>query len=171
MKGQNRLSGLVSTALATLALAALAPLAAAQEPAGWILNIEKSAFAENREAMQSALGPIHAGLMFASTGVAPRGHEQSLVLEGDQLSFDADVRFKAKLDGRDYPISGLPVGDTIAIAVGSDDEVISTIKSAGAKVASFRRSLSADERTMVLTARYFGSDGQVARERLVFERR
>jgi hypothetical protein len=171
MKGRNRFLGVVSPALATLALAALAPLAAAQEPAGWILNVEKSAFVENRETMQSALGPVQAGLMLASTGVAPRGHEQSLVLEGDQLSFEADVRFKAKLDGRDYPISGLPVGDTIAITVGSDDEVVSTIKSAGAKVASFRRSVSADERTMVLTARYFGSDGRVARERLVFERR
>jgi hypothetical protein len=168
MKGRNWLSG-----IASLALAALAPLAAAQDPAGWVLNVEKSAFVENRDALQTVLGliPAQTGLMLASTGVAPRGHEHALVLEGDQLSFEADVRFKAKLDGRDYPISGLPVGDTIAITVGSDDEVVSTIKSAGAKVASFRRSLSADERTMILTARISVSDGQVARERLVFERR
>ncbi|MBU6379421.1 MAG: hypothetical protein KJS95_12945 [Gammaproteobacteria bacterium] len=168
MKGQKWLAGWVA-----VGFGALASVAGAQEPAGWVLNVEKSAFADNRQELRSALGsiPAQAGLMLASTGVAPRGHEGALVLQGDELSFEADVRFKARLDGRDYPIAGLPVGDTIAINVGDGDEVTSTIKSAGNKVASFRRSVSADERTMVLTARYFGSDGQVARERLVFERR
>jgi hypothetical protein len=168
MKGQTALA-----MLAAAGLFLLAPPTIAQEPAGWVLNLQKSALAGNRAELRAALGSIPAptGLMLASTGVAPRGHEGALVLEGDQLSFEAGVRFRARLDGQDYPISGLPVGDTIAITVDEGNAVTSTIKSGGNKVASFQRSLSADERTMILTARYFGSDGRVARERLVFERR
>lgn len=168
MKGHHVLS-----MLAAAALSLFAPTSLAESPAGWVLNLQKSALAENREPLRAALGssPAHTALMLAATGVAPRGHEGALVLEGDQLSFEAGVRFKARLDGQDYPISGLPAGDTIAITVDDGDAVVSTIKSGGSKVASFHRSLSPDERTMILTARYFGSDGRVARERLVFERR
>ena len=93
------------------------------------------------------------------------------MLSGDELSLESEVRFKARLDGRDYPIHGLPVGDTIAIDAGDGDAVTSVIKAKGEKVATFRRSLSADERTMIVTARYYGEDGRVARERLVFEKR
>jgi hypothetical protein len=31
--------------------------------------------------------------------------------------------------------------------------------------------LSEDQRTMIVTARYFGENGRVAREKMVFERR
>lgn len=159
-------------ALVTVVSALTLPAALA-EGTGWVLNLDKSALVDNGHQVGDALGsvPAKAGLMLASTGVAPRGHEGALKLNGDELSFESGVRFTAKLDGRDYPISGLPVGDTIAIQVAGEDEVVSTIKAGGAKVASFKRSLSADERTMIVTARYFGDDGRVARERLVFERR
>ena len=112
-----------------------------------------------------------ASVVLASTGVAPRGLERSLVLSGDELSLESEVRFKARLDGRDYPIHGLPVGDTIAIDMGDGDAVTSVIKAGGEKVATFRRSLSEDQRTMIVTARYYGDGGRVAREKLVFERR
>jgi hypothetical protein len=55
--------------------------------------------------------------------------------------------------------------------MGDGDSVTSVIKSGGEKVATFRRSVSADARTMIVTARYYGDDGRVARERMVFERR
>lgn len=159
-KGLQTAVGL--TALACLALAAAAP---AQEPVGWALNHQKSELAAR------SASALPTGVVLASTGVAPRGLEQALVLSGDELSLQSDVRFKARLDGRDYPIHGLPVGDTIAIDTGDGDAVTSVIKAGGAKVATFRRSLSADERTMIVTARYYGEDGRVAREKLVFERR
>lgn len=167
MKGQMRFLALGAILVTLTIPAALA------EGTGWVLNLEKSALVDDGHQVGDALGPVpaKAGLMLASTGVAPRGHEGALKLKGNELTFEAGVRFTAKLDGRDYPISGLPVGDTIAIELAGEDEVVSTIKSGGAKVASFKRSLSADERTMILTARYFGDDGRVARERLVFERR
>jgi hypothetical protein len=111
------------------------------------------------------------GLVLASTGIAARGLERTLVLSGDELSLESEVRFKARLDGRDYPIHGLPMGDTIAIDTGDGDAVTSVIKAGGEKVATFRRSLSEDQRTMIVTARYFGENGRVAREKMVFERR
>ncbi len=163
MKGQTKISGLA--ALACLALAAAAP---AQEPVGWALNHDRSELAARATTGAAALPT---GLVLASTGVAPRGLERALVLAGDELSLESEVRFKARLDGRDYPIHGLPMGDTIAIDMGDGDAVTSVIKAGGAKVATFRRSLSADERTMIVTARYYGDGGRVAREKLVFERR
>lgn len=163
MKGHRQRSGL--TALACLVAIAGAQ---AQEPAGWALNHGKSELAQRSGSGAPALPT---GLVLASTGVAPRGLEQALVLSGDELTFESEVRFKARLDGRDYPIHGLPVGDTIAIDAGDGDTVTSVIKAGGERVATLRRSLSADERTMIVTARYYGDDGRVARERLVFERR
>lgn len=141
----------------------------AQEPTGWTLNPERSELT----ARTAVAGPatLPTGLVLASTGIAARGLERTLVLSGDELSLESEVRFKARLDGRDYPIHGLPMGDTIAIDTGDGDAVTSVIKAGGEKVATFRRSLSEDQRTMIVTARYFGENGRVAREKMVFERR
>ena len=141
----------------------------AQEPTGWTLNLDRSELT----ARTAVAGPatLPTGLVLASTGIAARGLERTLVLSGDELSLESEVRFKARLDGRDYPIHGLPMGDTIAIDTGDGDAVTSVIKAGGEKVATFRRSLSEDQRTMIVTARYFGENGRVAREKMVFERR
>ena len=166
MKGRNCLIGLLA-ALTTLGTASADGL-------GWVLNRERSDMIEGSEGPAPAVQPVAAKalLMLVSTGVAPRGREGELTLRGDELTYNAEVRFAAKLDGRDYPIHGLSQGDSIAIEVASDDAVVSTIKSSGNKVASFKRSVAEDEKTMVVTARYFGEGGKVAaRERLIFERR
>lgn len=166
MKGRNYLIGLLA-ALTTLGTASA-------EGLGWVLNRERSDMIEGSEGPAPAVQPVAAKalLMLVSTGVAPRGREGELTLRGDELTYNAEVRFAAKLDGRDYPIHGLSQGDSIAIEVASDDAVVSTIKSSGNKVASFKRSVAEDEKTMVVTARYFGEGGKVAaRERLIFERR
>ena len=155
--------------LAALLCLATVTGAHAQEPIGWALNHDRSELT----ARTAGAGPaaLPTGVVLASTGVAPRGLERALVLSGDELSLDSEVRFKARLDGRDYPIHGLPVGDTIAIDMGDGDSVTSVSTSGGEKVATFRRSVSDDARTMIVTARYYGDDGRVARERMVFERR
>ncbi|NDB25617.1 MAG: hypothetical protein EB021_09285 [Gammaproteobacteria bacterium] len=166
MKGRNCLIGLLA-ALTTLGTASA-------EGLGWVLNRERSAMIEGSEGPAPSVQPVAAKalLMLVSTGVAPRGREGELTLRGDELTYNAEVRFAAKLDGRDYPIHGLSQGDSIAIEVASDDAVVSTIKSSGNKVVSFKRSVAEDEKTMVVTARYFGEGGKVAaRERLIFERR
>ena len=141
----------------------------AQEPTGWTLNLDRSELT----ARTAVAGPatLPTGLVLASTGIAARGLERTLVLSGDELSLESEVQFKARLDGRDYPIHGLPMGDTIAIDTGDGDAVTSVIKAGGEKVATFRRSLSEDQRTMIVTARYYGDGGRVAREKMVFERR
>ena len=141
----------------------------AQEPTGWTLNLDRSELT----ARTAVAGPatLPTGLVLASTGIAARGLERTLVLSGDELSLESEVRFKARLDGRDYPIHGLPMGDTIAIDTSDGDAVTSVIKAGGVKVATFRRSLSEDQRTMIVTARYFGENGRVAREKMVFEQR
>lgn len=171
-KGKIRLlAGRLASALLLASLAA--PFASAEKPTGWVLNAGKSALADPGDPVHATLRPkaVQTGLLLASTGVAPTGRESALLLNGDELSFDSEVRFRARLDGRDYPIHGLPVGDTIAIDLDDGDSVTSTIKARGEPVARFRRTLSADERTMIVTARYYGSDGRVSREKLVFERR
>ena len=163
MKGSLHRIGL--SALLVFAAAATQ----AQEPTGWTLNLDRSELT----ARTAVAGPatLPTGLVLASTGIAARGLERTLVLSGDELSLESEVRFKARLDGRDYPIHGLPMGDTIAIDTGDGDAVTSVIKAGGEKVATFRRSLSEDQRTMIVTARYFGENGRVAREKMVFERR
>jgi len=165
MKGRNCLISLLAV-LITLGTASA-------EGLGWVLNRERSAMIEGSEGPAPAVQPVAAKalLMLVSTGVAPRGREGTLTLRGDQLTYNAEVRFAAKLDGRDYPIHDLSQGDSIAIEV-ANDAVVSTIKSSGNKVVSFKRTVAEDEKTMVVTARYFGEGGRVAAlERLIFERR
>ena len=168
MKGPTIRTTVRASLTALLCLAAAAG-AHAQEPTGWTLNPVRSELT----ARTAVAGPatLPTGLVLASTGIAARGLERTLVLSGDELSLDSEVRFKARLDGRDYPIHGLPMGDTIAIDTGDGDAVTSVIKAGGEKVATFRRSLSEDQRTMIVTARYYGENGRVAREKMVFERR
>ena len=137
MKGQHiRQAGLA--ALVALSATSLT----AGENAGWVLNKDKSVLAGDVSACQHCVGvsPANAGVILASTGVAPKTAEGALRLQGGELSFESDVRFRARLDGQDYPIAGLPAADTIAIEVREDDEVVSTIKAEGRKVAIFKRS-------------------------------
>lgn len=158
---------------AVAALVALsAGLLTAGETAGWVLNKDKSVLAGDVAACRHCVGmaPANAGVILASTGVAPKTAEGALRLQGGELSFESDVRFRARLDGQDYPITGLLAADTIAIEVRDDDEVVSTIKAEGRKVAIFKRTVSADQKTLKLTARYFNDGDQLAREVLVFER-
>jgi len=160
----------ISAAILGLATAGVA----SAEGSGWVLNLERSALVVSAESPSPAVQPAatKAHLMLISTGVAPKGREGDLTLRGDELSYDAEMQFAARLDGRDYPIHGLPLGDSIAIEVQDGDAVVSTIKANGNKVASFKRSLDSETKTMIVTARYFGDDGKVtARERLIFERR
>ncbi len=140
---------------------------------GWTLNLERSELAARVPIGEGQQGLSEkARLMLVTTGIAPRGHEGHLAMKNNELSYSADLRFNAKLDGRDYPLEGLSNGDSIAIAVQEDDKVISTIKASGHKVATFKRSLGNDARTMIISARYFDNNGRVSvSERLVFERR
>lgn len=149
-------------------------LAAVADTSGWVLNAERSSWlASGSDQATAALPPTaKANLMLVSTGIAPKGHRADLALRNDLLSYNADIQFAAKLNGLDFPVRGLEVGDSIAIALEDDQSVVSTIKSAGNKVASFKRSLGSNPKTMVVTARYFGKDGRVTgSERLVFELR
>lgn len=153
-------------------LVAVSVSTAKAESAGWTLNLERSEFSAEQSISASRSLAEKAHLMLVSTGVAPRGREGQLALHDGHLAYQADFRFSARLDGRDYPLEGLPRGDSIAIAVHDDDAVVSTIKSSGNKVASFKRTQGNDARTMVITARYFDDNGRVsASERLIFERR
>jgi hypothetical protein len=167
MKGQQ-----IRRAGAAALLALSAGSLTAGDTAGWVLNKDKSVLAGDVSACRHCVGvsPANAGVILASTGVAPKTGEGALRLQGGELSFESDVRFRARLDGQDYPIAGLPAADTIAIEVREDDDVVSTIKSEGRRVAIFKRSVSADQKTLKLTARYFNDGDQLAREVLVFER-
>jgi hypothetical protein len=161
MKGQ--------TVVLCLLIALGSIVTANAEGSGWVLNLERSTLIETATSQPLT---AKAQLMLVTTGVAPKGREGQLALNGDELSYNAELRFSAKLDGRDYPIHGSNLGDSIAIDVAGDESVRSIIKSNGNKVVSFSRSFSSDAQTMVVTARYFGAEGQVAaRERLIFERR
>ena len=153
-------------------LCSVAASAIHAEGAGWTLNLERSEIAGEMASPESLTLAEKAHLMLVSTGIAPRGKEGQMALQEGLLSYQADLRFQARLDGRDYPLDGLQHGDSIAIAVHDDDAVVSTIKSGGNKVASFKRTMDKDAQMMVITARYFDDRGRVAaRERLIFEQR
>lgn len=161
----------VSKAALAALLGGLAVPALAAGPPGWTLDVADSSLVDNPARCEQCVraSPEVVKLILASTGIAPRGEEQSLQLEGDELRFASSIRFRARLDGRAYPVEGLPFADALAIQMRDDGDVAATVHAGGKPVSVYRRTMVSDNR-MVITVRHVGLRGAESREILVFRR-
>jgi hypothetical protein len=80
------------------------------------------------------------------------------------------VTYTAKLDGRDYPISGSPTFDTIAIRRVDDHTAEVTLKKGGKVVQTSKSVISQDGKTMTNTISGTDSSGQPVHNVLVFDK-
>lgn len=58
------------------------------EGSGWVLNLERSTLIETATSQPLT---AKAQLMLVTTGVAPKGREGQLALNGDELSYNAEL--------------------------------------------------------------------------------
>ena len=126
----------------------------------WELNLAKSKFA---------------------SGPPPKTSTRTFVQDGVQLKFtnrgiDADgksylVQFTARYDGKDYPLLGSTNSDTIMLKRIDRFTTESIQKKGGKVVWTNKRVVSADGKTLTLTAQGKDAQGKPATNVLVFDKK
>jgi hypothetical protein len=137
----------------------LADTAADPAVGTWTLNLEKSKFSgttapksQTRSYEQTA-----EGLHLTYTGVAA---------DGSAVSGESTYKY----DGKDYPITGSPDFDTLAVTRVSSHEVKGKQKKAGELVGTTTRTISKDGKTMTLASRLKNAKGDTVESTMVFDK-
>ena len=137
-----------ATTLLLVALALNVSAAAADQQSGtWKMNPAKSKY---------------------SPGPAPKNVTVVVDSDRDSIKISADgidaagnpthVEYTAKYDGKDYPITGVPNADTVAVKRLDPNTTQSTLKKAGQVVMTVRSVVSKDGKTR--TSTFKGKDAQ-----------
>ena len=135
-----------SLKIAAMVSIAAACLSAASDPFSgvWKLNLVKSKLPA--PAVQSQTATIEAD------GEGIRIREEIVNDKGEHLT----VTVNAKFDGKDYPVSGTPLADTVAYRRVDSRTIDGTAKKAGKVVTTERAVVSGDGKTLTVT--YTGKD-------------
>jgi hypothetical protein len=147
---------------AVLALAIPAPELSAQnaDPVNgtWNLNLAKSKF----------------------SGSPPQSETRTYEVSGDAVKTSTDrvdsqgkpvhTESAPKYDGKDYPITGNPDADTVAVTRVDAYSTRSTLKKAGQPVLRTTRSVANDGKTMTITVNGTNAKGEKIDNVLVFDK-
>jgi hypothetical protein len=142
-------------------LLAFASVASAADPVigTWQLNLAKSKFspgpAPKSETRTYAAGAD--GITMTWKSVAANGKETS-------------VTSTFKTDGKDYPVTGSPNFDTLALKQVDGNTVHSTQKKGGKMIGETTRSVSKDGKTLTLASKGTGADGAAYDNVLVYDK-
>ena len=120
------------------------------------------------------VGTWHANLAKSKfdPGPAPKSQTRVYQMDGDALtSVQTNVlpdgstsvsKYRARFDGKDYPATGSPVYDTIALTRVDANTFAATLKRSGKVVQTARNNVSADGKVMTVTLN--GSDAATGRK-------
>jgi hypothetical protein len=152
---------LVIGAVFAVGAASAASAATATDPAigTWKLNVAKSKFGAG-PAFQSQTRSYAAaddGLKLTFSGVAA---------DGSSVSGESTYKY----DGKDYPISGSPSFDTLAVTRVNSHTAKSIQKKAGKTVGSTLRTVSKDGSVMTLVSKGTNADGKAFTGTLVYDK-
>jgi len=139
---------------------ATAPAAAPDPVVGsWILNVGQSKFASQ---------PVLINQVRTYTET-PDGLE--VIVKGESVAGESDV-FEStfKYDGKDYPATGAPEFDTIAVRRISPLLIHCVLKRAGKIVGHVTRIESKDELTLTVSERVRNLKGELLNEVLVYDK-
>ena len=149
-----------ATTLLLVALALNVSAAAADQQSGtWKMNPAKSKY---------------------SPGPAPKSVTVKIDSDADNIKLSSDgidaagnpthVEFTAKYDGQDYPITGVPNADTIALKRVDASTTESTSKKAGQVVMIVRSVVSKDGKTRTSTFKGTDAKGQDVNNVVVYDK-
>lgn len=132
------------------------------------LNVSSGAAQSGMADRQSGTWKMDPAKSKYSPGPAPKSVTLKIVSDADNIKLTSDgidaagnpthVEFTAKYDGKDYPITGVPNGDTIAVSRIDENTVESSVKKGGEVVMTVRSVVSKDGKTRTQTFR--GKDAQ-----------
>ena len=125
----------------------------------WKLNLQKSKYSP---------GPAPKSLMvkFEPAGKGIKTTADFVPTAGDTMSSEYTVEY----DGKDYPISGSPSVDTVALKKIGAGKIERTDKKGGKVVQKFVRTVSADGKTMTITQKGTTSKGETFNNVLVLDK-
>jgi len=149
-----------ATTLLLVAFALSVSAAAADQQSGtWKMNPAKSKY---------------------SPGPAPKSVTVKIDSDADNIKLSSDgidaagnpthVEFTAKYDGQDYPITGVPNADTIALKRIDASTTESTAKKAGQVVMTVRSVVSKDGKTRTSTFKGTDAQGQDVNNVVVYDK-
>ncbi len=149
-----------ATTLLLVALALNVSAAAADQQSGtWKMNPAKSKY---------------------SPGPAPKSVTVKIDSDADNIKLSSDgidaagnpthIEYTAKYDGQDYPITGVPNADTIALERIDTSTIQSTSKKAGQVVMIVRSVVSKDGKTRTSTFKGTDAKGQDVNNVVVYDK-
>jgi len=125
----------------------------------WKLNVGKSKF-------HPGPPPLSATLSYEASGSGVKRTGEMVNADGTKISFE----YTAEYDGKDYPVTGNPNGDTIALKKVNDRTVEATLKKGGKVTTTAHRLVSTDGKTLTLTITGTDAKGQKIHNVQVFDK-
>jgi hypothetical protein len=134
-----------------LGLFALAiTLSAADSTIGaWKLNVAKSKYSPGPP-------PQSGTVTYEETADGIRRSGETIAADGSKTSFE----YTAKYDGKEYPVKGSDLFDTIVLKRVNDRTVEATLKKSGKDVSHARRVVSKEGKTMTISTTGKNAKGQ-----------
>jgi hypothetical protein len=137
-----------ATTLLVVALALSVPVTAADQHSGtWKMNPAKSKYSP---------GPAP-----KSVTLTVDSDENGIKIDSQGIGGDGSpthIQYDAKFDGKDYPATGLPYGDTVSVKRIGADTIQATIKKGDQVVMTVTSKVSTDGKTR--TSTFNGKDAQ-----------
>jgi hypothetical protein len=142
-----------------LALPLLALAADAADPAvgTWKLDVAKSTY-------QGIAAPKSETRIYESTADGMKLTTKTESATGEQGGTEATYKY----DGKDYPISGSKLFDTVAVTRVDSHTSKSVLKKGGKEVGHFTRVVSHDGKTLTTTTKVTGPSGGAISEKQVY---
>ena len=142
-------------------MTAFATLLAATNPAARVL-------AQNADPLSGTWELDLAKSKFS--GPAPKSQTRTYDVAGDSVNLTSKgvsaegkptaVQFNARFDGKDYPITGLPDADTIALKKIDDFRATATLKKNGKVAITSTRTIAKDGKTMTIKSKGTDAKGE-----------
>jgi hypothetical protein len=143
--------------LSTLFLGAIA-FAADAVVGTWKLNVAKSKF--------SGTPPKSATRVYTAGADGTTLDQQIVSADGKEMSMHVTIKY----DGKDYPATGNPDGDSVAAKVIDAHTTDFTVKNGGKVVGTVHRVVSTDGKTLTVHNKGTHSDGKPYDDTLVFDK-
>ena len=124
----------------------------------WKLNVEKSKF--------SGAAPKSAARVYAESADGITLDQKIVGADGKEMSMHTTLKY----DGKDYPVTGNPDGDSVSGKVINARTTNFKIKKSGKMVGSVHRVVSADGKTLTVHNKGTHTDGKAYDDTLVFDK-
>ncbi|MDA1095429.1 MAG: hypothetical protein O3A25_19530 [Acidobacteria bacterium] len=158
----HALSKLVTFGVVVAFASAVAVTVSAQtgsEIGTWKLNVAKSTFSPGP-------APKSFTLVFAAAGQGVKLSAEGVEADGSKSAFT----YTANYDGKDVPITGLAIVDTVSVKRINATTVERTDKKGGKVVQTHTRVMSADGKSFTSTQKGTNAQGQAVNNVQVFEK-